>query len=55
MDDITKMKSYLLNWINYYKLQGYGFCNIKEMIFKTISDECIITYTHYITKPMHLV
>ena len=49
--DITKIKSYLLYWIDYYKLQGYSFCNINEMIIKTISDKCNITNEHCIDQP----
>ena len=41
-DDITKMKSLLLFWIDYYKLQGYDFCKINEMILKTTTQINII-------------
>ena len=43
IDDVTKIKSYLLHWIDYYKLQGHSFCNIDEMIIKTIFDKCNMT------------
>ena len=56
IDNITKIKSFLIYSIDYYKLQGYGFCNInEERIIKTISDECNITYKHYIDQPMQMV
>ena len=52
VDDLTKIKSFLLFWIEYYKLQGRGY---KEMIFKTIGDKCQVTCNGYINKPMHMV
>ena len=55
MDDTTQIKSFLLYWIDYYKLQRCCFCNINAMIIKTISDECNITYTHYKIRPMHMI
>ena len=54
-DDITKMKSYLFYWIDYYKLQGYGFCNINEMIIKTIDDKFNMTHKHYYNQPMQMI
>ena len=54
-DDITKIKSYFSYWIDYYKLQGYGFCNIYEMIIKTIGDKCNMTHKHYITQPIQMI
>ena len=54
-DDITKIKGYLLYCIEYYKLQGYGFCNINEMIIKTISDKYNITYKYYNVEPMQMI
>ena len=53
-DIITKIKGYLLYWIDYYKLQGYGFRNINELIIKTFSDKCNITDEHYLNQPMHM-
>ena len=50
-DDITKLKSYLLCWTENYKLQGYSFCKINEVIIKTISDKCNIAYKHHIDQP----
>ena len=47
-DDITKIKSHLLYWIEYYKLQGYGLCNINEMIIKTVTDKYYMTRKLYI-------
>ena len=54
VDIITKIKGYILYWIDFYKLQGYGFCNINEMIIKTFSDNCNITFKHYLNKPKHM-
>ena len=51
--DVTKIKSYLLYWIEYYKLQGHSFCNIDKMIIKTIFDKCNMTYKEYMKQPMH--
>ena len=31
------------------------FCNIDKMIIKTISDNCNITYKHYINQPMQMI
>ena len=31
------------------------FCNINEMIIKTISDKRKITYKHYVDQPMQMV
>ena len=53
-DIIIKIRGYLLYWIDYYKLQGYAFCNIIELIIKTFSDKCSITYKHYLNQPMHM-
>ena len=44
IDDITKIKSLSLYWIEYYKIQGHSFCNIDKMIIKTIFDKCNMTY-----------
>ena len=54
VDIITKIKGHILYWIDFYKLQGYGFCNINEMIIKTFSDNCNITFKHYRNKPKHM-
>ena len=54
-NDITKIKSYSINWIDYYKLQGYCFCNIDEMIIKTNSDNCNMTHKHYINQLMQMI
>ena len=45
-DIITKIKSYLLYWIDCFKLRGYNFYNINQMTIKTISDRCNMTYEH---------
>ena len=38
------MKSYLLYWIDYYKLRGYIFYNNNEMVIGTFNDRCTMTY-----------
>ena len=55
IDDITKIESFLLYWIDYYNLQAYGFCNINEMIIKTTSDKCNMTHKHYSNQPMQMI
>ena len=45
----------LIYWIQYYKLQGRGFCNIDEMNIKTISDKCNIAQKHYIKQPTQMI
>ena len=52
---MTKIKSYLLYLIDYYELQGYGFCNINEMIMKTKSDKHQMTHNFNIQYPMQLI
>ena len=49
---IFDLKIYLLNCISYYILQGYKFHNIKQMIIRTISDRCNMTYKYYLEQPM---
>ena len=53
--DITKIKSCLLSRIDYYKIQGYVFCNINEMIIKTTNDKCNMTHKHYINQPIQMI
>ena len=55
IDDINKIKRYLLYWIEYYELQGYGFCNIKEMIIKTTTDKHYMTQKYYIEHLMQMI
>ena len=52
---MTKIKSYLLYWIDYYESQGYSFCNINEMIIKTISDKHCMPHKIYIQYPMQMI
>ena len=54
-DDLTKIKNYLLYWIDYYKSQGYSFCNINEMIIKTITDKHWMSHKIYIQYPMQMI
>ena len=35
-------------------LRGFKFCIIIQMIIKTISDRCNMTYKHYLKQPMHM-
>ena len=35
-------------------LRGYKFHNIIQMINKTVSDRCNMTYKHYLQQPMHM-
>ena len=54
-DDLTKIKTELLNWIEHDKFEGYSFCHIKEMIIKSITDKHWITYNTYMQQPMPMV
>ena len=55
IEDITQIKSYLLNCIDYYKSQGHEFCHNNKMITKSVSDRCNISYQHYLDQPMHMI
>ena len=55
IDDITKIKSYLLLWIDYCKLQGFGFCKINEMIIQTTSVEPCMTHKNYMEHTMQMI
>ena len=55
IDDITEIKSLLLFWIEYYKLQGNSFCNIDKLIIKTIFDRCNMTYKEFMKQPVHTI
>ena len=52
MDDITKIQSLLLYWIDCFKSRGYKNYNINQMTIKIISERCNMTYTHYMNQPM---
>ena len=52
--DNSTMKSYLLNWIEYYKLGGYNFYNNRELVIETLNHKCNMTYEHYMHQPMHI-
>ena len=54
-DDLTKIKTELLSWIEHLKYEGYSFCHINEMIIKTITDKHWMTYKTYMQKPMPMV
>ena len=54
-DDLTKLKNYLLYWIDYYKSLGYSFCNIIKMIIKTITDKHWMPHKIYIQYPMQMI
>ena len=51
---IISMKSYLLYWIDYFMLRGYKFHKIIEMIIKTVSDRCNMTYKRYLKQRVHM-
>ena len=53
-DIITKIKGYLLYWIEWFKSRGYTFYNINQIKIKTTSDRCNMTYEQYINQPMHM-
>ena len=54
-DDLTKIKTELLSWIEHLKFEGYSFCYINEMIIKTITDKHWMTYNSYMQQPMPMV
>ena len=49
------MRSYLLKWIDYYKKQAYGFCNINEMIINTTTDKRYMSHKYYIEHPIQMI
>ena len=55
MDDITKIKIYLDNWIDCFKSRGYKNYNINEMSIKSLSDRCNMTYKYYMNQPSQSV
>ena len=38
------MKGYFSSCIDYFKLGGYNFHNIKELVIKTPNDRCNISH-----------
>ena len=54
-DDLSKIKTELLSWIEHLKFEGYSFCHINEMIIKSITDKHWITYNTYMQQPMPMV
>ena len=54
-DDLTKIKAFLLSWIEHLKFEGYSFCHNNETIIKTITDIHWMTYKTYMQKPMPMV
>ena len=46
-DDLTKVNTELLSWIEHLKIEGYSFCHINEMIIKTSTDKHRMTYKTY--------
>ena len=55
MDDLSKIKTQLLSWIEHLKLEGYSFCHINELIIKSITDKHWMTYKTYMQQPMPMV
>ena len=55
MDDITKIKSYLLYWIDCLKSRGYKNYNINQMSINSLSDRCNMTYKNYMKQPMQSI
>ena len=54
-DDLTKIKTELLSWIEHLKFEGYSFCHINEMIIKSLTDKHWMTYNTYIQQTMPMV
>ena len=55
MDDITKIKSYLIYWIDCFISRGYENYDINQMRIKSLSDRYNMTYKYYMTQPMQSV
>ena len=55
MDDITKIKTYLLYSIDCFKSRGYKNYNINQMSIKSLSDRGNMTYKYYMNQPMQAV
>ena len=51
---IFNMKIHLLHFIAYFISQGYKFWDINQIIIKTISHRCNMTYKHYLKQPMSM-
>ena len=54
-DDLSKIKTELLSWIEHLNFEGYSFCHINEMIIKSINNKHWITYNTYMQQPMSMV
>ena len=54
-DDLTKIKTELLYWIEHPKFEGYSFCHNNEMIIKSITDKHWMTCITYTQRPMHML
>ena len=54
-DDLTKIKSYLLDGISYFISQGYSFRIINELIIETLSDKHKLIHKIYIQNPMQII
>ena len=52
--DVTNMKVYLLFCIEYFKLRGYIFHEIIELVIETLNNKCNMAYQHYICQPMSM-
>ena len=50
--DISNMKSYLIDCIEYYKSRGYNFYNINELVIEIFNDSCNMTYPLYLSQLM---
>ena len=55
MDELTKIKTQLLSWIEHLKFEGYSFCHINEMIINSITDKHWITYNTYMLRSLPMV
>ena len=53
--DYINIKNYLLFYIDSCEVNGYKFKNINQMIIKTISCICNMSYKYYVNQPMSML
>ena len=53
--DTKNKNSYLLYYIDSCESGRYKFSNIEQLVTKTISDRCKMTYEYFINQPMQAI
>ena len=54
-DDLSKIKTEILPWIEHLKFEGYSFCHNNEMTINSVTDNHWITYNTYMQQPIPMV